>query len=83
MFEEFKERKPKDFICAIIYVERESQEGIIIGKNGLDLKKVAVEARADIEALIGREVYLELWVKTRKNWRKSSNALKEFGYERG
>jgi len=83
VIEEFKERKPKDFICAIIYVERESQEGIIIGKNGLDLKKVAVEARADIEALIGREVYLELWVKTRKNWHKSSNALKEFGYERG
>ncbi|MBI4778711.1 GTPase Era [Candidatus Desantisbacteria bacterium] len=77
VIEEFKERKPKDYIHGVIYVERESQEGILIG----GIKKVAVEARKDIEELIGREVYLELWVKTRKNWRKSSNDLKEFGYE--
>jgi GTP-binding protein Era len=76
VIEEFKERKPKDYIHGIIYVERESQEGILIG----GLKKVAVEARKDIEELIGREVYLDLWVKTRKNWRKSLNSLKEFGY---
>ncbi len=76
VIEEFKERKPKDYIHGIIYVERESQEGILIA----GIKKVAVEARKDIEELIGREVYLDLWVKTRKNWRKSLNALKEFGY---
>ncbi|MDI6782343.1 MAG: GTPase Era [bacterium] len=76
VIEEFKERKPKDYIQGIIYVERESQEGILIG----GIKKVAIEARKDIEELIGREVFLELWVKTRKNWRKSLNDLKEFGY---
>ena len=76
VIEEFKERKPKDYIQGIIYVERESQEGILIA----GIKKVAVEARKDIEELIGREVFLELWVKTRKNWRKSLNDLKEFGY---
>ncbi|MFH1861144.1 MAG: GTPase Era [bacterium] len=83
VIEEFKERKPKDYIQGIIYVERESQEGILIGKNGAGLKKVSTEARKDIEELIGREVYLELWVKTRKDWRKSLNALKEFGYIEG
>jgi GTP-binding protein Era len=79
--EEFKERdNAKDYIHAIIYVERESQQGILIGKKGTGLKKISVEARKEIEAFLGREVYLELWVKVRKDWRKSTKDLKEFGY---
>lgn len=79
--EEFKEReKNKDFIKAIIYVERSSQKGIIIGEDGKAIKRVGVIAREEIEKQIGRKVYLELWVKVMEKWRKDANKLKKLGY---
>ncbi|HHT9111525.1 MAG TPA: GTPase Era [Candidatus Brocadiaceae bacterium] len=80
--EEFKEReKNKDFIKAIIYVERSSQKGIIIGEDGKAIKRVGVIAREEIEKQIGRKVYLELWVKVMEKWRKDANKLKKLGYK--
>ena len=70
----------KDYIRAVIYVERKSQKGIIIGKNGAALKKIGEEARKKIEDFLGREVYLELWVKVKEKWRKDKKFLKEIGY---
>jgi len=81
LIDEFKERdKGKDYIRAVIYVERKSQKGIIIGKNGAALKKIGEEARKKIEDFLGREVYLELWVKVKEKWRKDKKFLKEIGY---
>jgi GTP-binding protein Era len=75
--EEFKEREQrKYFIRATIYVEKESQKGIIIGRQGAVLKKVGVQARKAIELFLERPVYLELWVKVKKNWRKRRDLLK-------
>jgi GTP-binding protein Era len=82
--EEWNDRDPeagKTVIKSNIYVETESQKGILIGKNGSMLKEIGSLARGEIENLIGRPVYLELWVKVRKKWRKNRAALKEFGYE--
>ncbi|MBA7516290.1 GTPase Era [subsurface metagenome] len=81
VIDEFKEReKGKDYIRALIYVERKSQKGILIGKKGEALKKVGAEARKEIENFLGREVYLELWVKVKEKWRKDKKFLKELGY---
>ncbi len=68
-------------IRATIYVERESQKGIVIGKNGSMLKEVGTHARRQIERLLGVKVYLDLWVKVKKDWRNKPGALREFGYE--
>lgn len=65
---------------AVIYVERDSQKGIIIGAGGKRLKAIGKEARVNIEKLLGGPVFLSLWVKVRKNWRNDPAALKEFGY---
>ena len=79
--EEFTERaQGKTFIRAVIYVERETQKGMIIGKNGRALRSIGKEARPEIEELIGKPVYLELWVKVRKNWTKHENDLRQLGY---
>ncbi|MCD6335254.1 MAG: GTPase Era [Candidatus Latescibacteria bacterium] len=79
--EEFKERKDeKDYIRAVIYVERSSQKGIVIGAKGAMLKQIGQHARVKIEAFLDRPVYLELWVKVRPKWRKRERDLKEFGY---
>lgn len=67
-------------IRAVIYVERDSQKAIIIGKQGSRLKRIGQEARAELERLLDCQVYLELWVKVWKNWRKDPRALKELGY---
>lgn len=67
-------------IFAIIYCERESQVGIIIGKNGEMLKKIGTLARGDIEKYMGKKINLQLSVKTKKNWRKDANMIKKFGY---
>ncbi|PBB06856.1 MULTISPECIES: GTPase Era [Salimicrobium] len=67
-------------IQAIIVVERKSQKGIIIGKQGSMLKEVGTRARKDIEALLGSKVFLELWVKVQKDWRNRSIDLNDFGY---
>lgn len=68
-------------IQANIYVERDSQKGIIIGKNGARLKEIGTAARGDIERLLGTKVFLELWVKVKKDWRNDERALKELGFE--
>jgi len=68
-------------IRATIYVERDSQKGIVIGKSGQMLKEVGTGARLQIERLLGVRVYLELWVKVKKDWRNKPGALREFGYE--
>lgn len=67
-------------ISANIYVEREGQKGIIIGKNGALLKMIGTNARHDIERLLGTKVFLQLWVKVRSGWRDDTRALKELGY---
>jgi GTP-binding protein Era len=67
-------------ISAVIYVERDSQKGIIIGKQGALLKKVGQLARQDIEKLLGSKVFLEIWVKVKKDWRNQERVLKDLGY---
>ncbi len=67
-------------INAEIYVERDSQKGIVIGKGGSSLKKVGTAARQDIERFFGKKVFLELHVKVAGNWRKEKNRLRQFGY---
>lgn len=78
--EQFKEEDGRIHIMAVIYVERDSQKGIIIGKGGSALKKVGMLARKDIEAFFDKKVYLELYVKIEKDWRSRENKLKGFGY---
>lgn len=80
--EEMKEREGKDlvYISANIYVERESQKGIIVGKSGSMLREIGKKAREDIERLLGSKVYLELWVKVKKDWRSKKQQLKNLGY---
>lgn len=80
--EEFKEREEsKFFIRATIYVERESERVIIIGRKGDAIKRLGIEARKEIEQFLNHPVYLELWVKVRKNWRRNLRDIREFGYE--
>ena len=76
---ERKEGK-KDKFDINIYVERDSQKGIIIGKDGKMLKEIGVEARKEIEELLGEKIYLGLWVKVKDDWRKKKPFLKELGY---
>ena len=78
--EKFEEKENSIHIMAVIYVERDSQKGIIIGKGGAKIKKVGMQARQDIETLFGKKVYLELFVKVEKDWRNRENKLREFGY---
>lgn len=78
--EQFKETEKQIHINVVIYVERDSQKGIIIGKQGRALKKVATEARKDIEKFFGKTVFLETFVKVDKDWRNSDKELKNFGY---
>ncbi|MEZ4946629.1 MAG: GTPase Era [Cyclobacteriaceae bacterium] len=78
--EEFKEAENIIKIRAIIYVERDSQKGIIIGKAGASLKKVGIEARKDLEDFFSKKVFLETHVKVADNWRKQKQSLKQFGY---
>ncbi len=81
VIEEFKERgKGKDYISATIIVERRSQKGILIGKNGEALKKIGSSARREIEEFLGREVFLELRVKVQEDWRKNDSKLHRLGF---
>ena len=78
--EEFTERDNGTiFIRATIYVERDSQKGILIGKNGAMLKQVGAAARPEIEMLLGAKIFLDLWVKVKRDWRNSIGALQSFG----
>ena len=76
----FKDEKDILKISAEIFVERDSQKGIVIGKAGSSLKKVGMEARKDMEAFFGKKVFLETHVKVADNWRKQKNRLRQFGY---
>jgi GTP-binding protein Era len=67
-------------IGAVIFVERDSQKGIIIGKQGALLKEIGKQARLDIERLLGSKTYLELWVKVKKDWRNQDRVLKDLGF---
>ncbi len=81
VIETYTERpRGKDFISAIIYVERTSQKAILIGKQGLALKRIGSQARKEIEDFLGRSVFLELRVKVAENWRKSEHKLRTMGY---
>ena len=79
--EEFKEEPKKIHIRAVINVERDSQKGIIIGKQGKALKKVATEARRELERFFGKTIFLETYVKVDKDWRSSDKELRNFGYQ--
>lgn len=78
--EKFEEKEKSIHIMAVIYVERDSQKGILIGKGGSMLKKVGIEARKDIEKFFDKRVFLEMFVKVEDNWRNRENKLKAFGY---
>lgn len=78
--EKFDEKEKSIHIMAVIYVERDSQKGIIIGCQGAQLKRVGAEARRDIETFFGKKVFLELYVKVEANWRNRDNKLRAFGY---
>ena len=79
--ESFKEEEHLISINAVIYVERESQKGIIIGHQGVALKKVSTEARKALERFFGKKIYLRTFVKVDKDWRDSRRELKQFGYD--
>jgi GTP-binding protein Era len=79
--EQMKERPDgRVYIEAVIFVERDSQKGIIIGAGGQRLKQIGAAARVNVEQLLNTTVFLSLWVKVRKNWRNNAADLKEFGY---
>lgn len=69
------------YVHAVIYTERDSQKGILIGKRGAMLKKVGQLARQELEGLLGNKVYLELWVKVKKDWRNEPGLLRRFGFD--
>lgn len=79
--EQFKEEGAIIRISAVIYVERDSQKGIIIGRAGAALKKVGSDARKDLETFFGKKIFLELFVKVDKDWRQKSSRLKHYGYD--
>jgi len=79
--EEFKERRPGlTYIAATVYVEKESQKGIVIGAKGKMLKQIGKAAREEIERMLDTKVFLELWVKVRRKWRRDDVALRHVGY---
>ena len=78
--ERFKETEKNIHINAVIYVERDSQKGIIIGHQGVALKKMSTEARKSLEKFFGKSIYLETYVKVDKDWRSSQRELDSFGY---
>jgi GTP-binding protein Era len=81
LIKQFKERPgKKDYILANIYVERTSQKGILIGKQGEALKAIGQGARLEIEKLLGRSIYLDLVVKVSEKWRKDEKKLAQLGY---
>lgn len=85
MIEQFDEKTPPEpvVVKATIYVEKDSQKGIVIGAGGKQLKSIGTAARLEIEKLLDQKVFLELWVKVLKNWRKDEAILKKLGYALG
>ena len=78
--EEYREGSKPLYIRAVLYVERESQKGILIGSKGTRIREIGRVARAKVEQFVGETVYLDLWAKVLPNWRKSAAALRRFGY---
>ena len=78
--EEFREEPKLLRIRAEIFCEKESHKGIIIGKNGSMMKKIGSYAREDLERFFGVQIFLDLWVKVKDNWRDSQTSLRNFGY---
>lgn len=78
--DEYKEGEDTDKISAVIYIERESQKGIILGQGGKMIKQLGIQSRKEIEAFTGKRCYLQLFVKVRNNWRNNLKDLKYFGY---
>jgi GTP-binding protein Era len=78
--EEFREAERPIYIRVTLFVERESQKGIVIGRSGASIKAIGAHARARLEELLGAPVYLDTWVKSLPNWRKSAAALSRFGF---
>ena len=81
LVESFKEEQKTIHISSVIYVERESQKGIIIGCEGKALKKVSTEARKELERFFNKSIYLDVFVKVDKDWRNSDKELRNFGYQ--
>ncbi len=79
--ERFKEDEQLIRIDAVIYVERDSQKGIIIGHQGVALKRVSSEARRELERFFGKKIFLQCYVKVDKDWRSSDKAMRQYGYE--
>ena len=79
--EEYREDRSPLYIRAVIYVERESQKAIIIGAKGAQIKRIGEASRRKIEAFVGAQVYLDLWIKVLANWRKKPDTLARFGYQ--
>jgi len=79
--EEFKEIKDIIHISVVIYVERDSQKGILIGHKGAGLKRIGTEARKDIQSFLGKQIFLQTFVKVSPDWRDNQKILKNFGYE--
>lgn len=81
LVDEFKERSEEMiYISATIFVEKESQKGILIGNKGRMLRRIGVDARVELEKGLGARVYLDLWVKVRLKWRRKEDSLRQFGY---
>jgi GTP-binding protein Era len=83
--EDLSRDKKKDMttVTAVVYVERDSQKGIIIGSGGERIREIGTEARHDLERLLGGHVYLDLQVRVRKDWRSDATQIKRFGYGEG
>ncbi len=81
VIEEYKEEPTIDRISAVIYVARDSQKGIIIGRKGEMLKRVGTAARVELERFVGKKIFLQLHVKVDENWRNSNRSLQRYGYE--
>ena len=81
--ESYKEMAKLDRIEAVIYVEKDSQKGILIGKGGSALKRVGTDARKEFEKFLGKPIFLNLRVKVLKNWRNDDQLLRRFGYDTG
>ena len=79
--QEFKRRSDEmTYISATVYVERDSQKRIVLGKGGQVIKQIGKAARSEIESMVGTRVYLDLWVKVWQNWRKREDRLRWLGY---
>lgn len=80
LVEKFDEKEESIHIMSVIYVERDTQKGIIIGRKGQKLKSIGIEARKEIERFFGKRVFLEIFVKVETDWRNRENKLRAFGY---